>query len=77
MLVEYHGKDQDIYHFMQRASINLSVKVIQMSTLFAPALTIWISGEFPDTKLEELYNEMFGWESYRKDARLYNEALEM
>jgi hypothetical protein len=36
-------------------------------------------GEFPDTEknLEELYNEMFGWESYRKDARLYNEALEM
>ncbi len=35
-------------------------------------------GEFPDTEktLEELYNEMFGWESYRRDAGLYNDALE-
>ena len=27
--------------------------------------------------MEELYNEMFGWEAYRKDAREYNDALEM
>ena len=36
-------------------------------------------GEYPDTEKteEELYNEMFGWESYRKDAKAYNLALEM
>jgi hypothetical protein len=36
-------------------------------------------GEYPDTDKteEELYNEMFGWESYRKDAKAYNLALEM
>ena len=34
---------------------------------------------YPDTDKteEELYNEMFGWESYRKDAKAYNDALEM
>ena len=37
------------------------------------------NGEFPDTdkNIEELYNEKFGWEAYRKDAKLYNDALEM
>jgi hypothetical protein len=36
-------------------------------------------GEYPDTEKteEELYNEMFGWESYSKDAKAYNLALEM
>ena len=36
-------------------------------------------GSYPDTDKteEELYNEMFGWESYRKDAKAYNDALEM
>jgi len=38
-----------------------------------------VGGEFPDTEknMEELYNEMFGWEAYRKDAQEYNDALEM
>ena len=36
-------------------------------------------GSYPDTDKteEELYNEMFGWESYSKDAKAYNDALEM
>ena len=36
-------------------------------------------GEFQgtDKNLEDLYNEMFGWNAYRKDARFYNDALEM
>tara|TARA_B100001057_G_scaffold471670_1_gene534222 strand:- start:178 stop:924 length:747 start_codon:yes stop_codon:yes gene_type:complete len=36
-------------------------------------------GEFEgtDKNLEDLYNEMFGWNAYRKDARIYNSALEM
>ena len=36
-------------------------------------------GSYPETDKteEELYNEMFGWESYRKDAKAYNDALEM
>ena len=36
-------------------------------------------GEFEgtDKNLEDLYNEMFGWNAYRKDARVYNDALEM
>ncbi len=35
-------------------------------------------GKYPDTDKteEQLYNEMFGWETYRKDARAYNDALE-
>ena len=38
-----------------------------------------VGGEFPETEknMEELYNEMFGWEAYRKDAQEYNDALEM
>ena len=37
------------------------------------------SGKYPDSEMneEELYNEMFGWEAYRKDAGMYNDALEM
>jgi hypothetical protein len=36
-------------------------------------------GEYPDTEKTEaqLYNEMFGQGSYRKDATAYNQALEM
>ena len=36
-------------------------------------------GEFQgtDKNLEDLYNEMFGWNAFRKDARVYNDALEM
>ena len=36
-------------------------------------------GEFEETdkSLQELYNEMFGEGSYRKDATAYNQALEM
>lgn len=32
-----------------------------------------------DTEMfeQELYNEMFGWEAYRKDAGMYNDALKM
>jgi hypothetical protein len=38
------------------------------------------AGDYPDAEdktEEDLYNEMFGWEAYRKDAGLYNEGLEM
>ena len=88
------GKDQDIYHFMQRAKkvyekhnytgIEGIFRVISGGNtneyIICTGFNEYgVGGEFPDTdkNLEELYNEMFGWESYRKDARLYNEALEM
>lgn len=37
------------------------------------------SGSYPESEKseEELYNDMFGWEAYRRDAGLYNDALEM
>mgnify|MGYP000209072024 FL=1 len=37
------------------------------------------SGKYPDTEKseKELYNEMFGWEAYNRDAGLYNDSLEM
>ena len=33
--------------------------------------------EGTDKNLEDLYNEMFGWNAYRKDSQTYNNALEM
>ena len=74
-------KEQKVYENTTILELKGSLRFISggntVDTLFAPS-KIW-RGEFPDTdkNLEELYNEMFGWESYRKDARLYNEALEM
>ena len=36
-------------------------------------------GEYPNTDKSEreLYNEMFGWGAYEKDAKAYNDGLEM